>query len=197
MRSARTLGCARPKRNPLPTLLFFTDPDRTPHPETVIARLPRGAAVVCRTFGRPREIARAPFLRALARRRGVLFLVGADIGLALQLRADGVHLPQRLARRAASLRRLRPDWIVTAAAHDLPSLIAARRAGAQAAVLSAVFPSASPSAGSPLGPVRFALLVRAGGLPAYALGGVDARTARRLTHTGAIGLAAVDAFSRS
>src|SRR6185436_11640397 len=129
-------------------------------------------------------------LAALARRRGLVFLVGADARLAAALRASGVHLPERLARQARRIRRR--GWIVTAAAHSLPALIAARRAGADAAVLSPVFASRSASAGRPLGPVRFAALTRAAGLPVYALGGIDARTARRLA--GAVGLAAVEAL---
>ena len=66
--------------------------------------------------------------------------------------------------------------------------------GCDAALVSAVFESRSPSAGRPIGPRRFARLVRTAGLPVYALGGVDARTARRLLDTGAVGLAAVEGF---
>ncbi len=59
-------------------MLFFTDPERTPHPETVISRLPAGAAVVFRTFGGADVEARGHALATLARRRGVRFIVGAD-----------------------------------------------------------------------------------------------------------------------
>ena len=59
-------------------------------------------------------------------------------------------------------------------------------------LLSPVFESASPSAGPPLGPGRFAELVRAARLPVYALGGVTAETAPRLMDTGASGIAAVE-----
>ncbi|HZZ34812.1 MAG TPA: thiamine phosphate synthase [Caulobacteraceae bacterium] len=179
-------------RKPLPPLLFFTDPARTPDAAAVIARLPRGSAVVFRAFGRADQLAQAPVLAALARRRGIAFLVGADIALAMALRADGVHLPQRLAARARVARSLRPGWIVTVAAHSLPALRVARQVHADAAVLSPVFASASPSAGAPLGVVRFAGGVRAAGIPVYGLGGINAKTARRLLGSGAIGLAAIE-----
>jgi thiamine-phosphate pyrophosphorylase len=104
--------------------------------------------------------------------------------------ADGVHLPERLAHRAPALKRARPGWLVTAAAHSAR----AARVRADAVVVSPAFPSGSPSAGAPLGPVRLAALVRAGGRPAYALGGLNDRTARRLRDAGLVGLAAVDAF---
>jgi thiamine-phosphate pyrophosphorylase len=172
--------------------LFFTDPHRTPHPERVIARLPRGSAVVFRAFGAPDALSRGLALRRLARRRGVLFLVGADAALAVALRADGVHLPERLAGRAGLVRALKRRFLVTAAAHGLPAALRARRAGAEALVASPVFPSHSPSAGQALGPLAFATLVRRAGAPVYALGGVNARTARRLAGSGAAGLAAIE-----
>ncbi len=62
--------------------------------------------------------------------------------------------------------------------------------------VSPVFPSASPSADRPLGPVRFAELVSGARLPVFALGGIDADTARRIVRTGAAGFAAVDALAR-
>jgi thiamine-phosphate pyrophosphorylase len=58
-----------------------------------------------------------------------------------------------------------------------------------------VFASASPSAGRPLGALGFAALARGAGLPVYALGGVNAATARLLARSGAAGLAAVEALA--
>lgn len=118
-------------------------------------------------------------------------LIGADAALAAKIGAHGVHLPERHAYQARRLKQIRPGWIVTSAAH---SLAAARRGGADAVVISVVFPSKSASAvgANALGPVRLAALVRAAGRPAYALGGVDNKKARRLIDAGLIGLAAVD-----
>jgi thiamine-phosphate pyrophosphorylase len=178
-------------RKALPALLFFTDPARTPDPEAVAARLPRGAGVVYRHFGAPDGEAQARRLLAIARERGLKLLVGQDAALARRIGADGVHLPERLAHRAAALKRANPRWIVTSAAH---SLAAARASQADAVVLSVAFPSRSPSAGAALGPIRLAARVRAAGRPAYALGGVNMKTARRLSDAGLVGLAAVDAF---
>ncbi|MGA0603676.1 thiamine phosphate synthase [Caulobacter sp. KR2-114] len=192
-RAALRLDRRRGGRKQPPPLLFFTDPARTPDPEAVLRRLPRGAGVVFRAFGAPDALAQGRRLRAIARNRGLVFLVGADARLARALRADGVHLPERLAHTAQRLRRGRPGWRITAAAHDLPALLRARRGGVDAAVISPAFPSRSPSAGKPLGPTRLAALARAAGLPAYALGGVNGRTARRLAMSGVIGVAAVEA----
>ena len=134
---------------------------------------------------------RARRLLTIARSRGLKLLIGQDVGLARKIRADGVHLPERLAHRAASLKRAHPGWIITAAAHSLP---ATRLIGADAVVISVALPSRSPSAGSALGPVRLAARVRSAGRDAYALGGINNKTARRLIGAGLIGLAAVEGF---
>jgi thiamine-phosphate pyrophosphorylase len=187
------------KRNPrsrgLPSLLFLTDPWRTPDLAAAVAALPRGSGVVYRAFGDPNAVAIGLSLAALCRRRGLVLLIGADEALAARVGADGLHLPERglsLARRIAARRK---RWILTAAAHSRRALALAAAARLDAALLSPVFESRSPSAGSPLGPLRFARLVRRAGLPVYALGGIDHRTAPRLVSSGAAGLAAVKALS--
>jgi thiamine-phosphate pyrophosphorylase len=172
----------------------FTDPRRTPDLEALARALPAGAALVYRSFGAADAQPVARRLKAVLRETGARLLVGADARLAAAAGADGVHLPERLAFRAGALKRARPGWIVTAAAHSPGAVRRARRAGADAAVVSTVFPSRSPSAGAPIGPLRLAALVRAGGLAVYALGGVNDETAARLRATGVAGLAAVDGF---
>jgi thiamine-phosphate pyrophosphorylase len=194
-RAARKLKRRQRSRKTLPPLLFFTDPVRTPRPGLVLARMPRGSAIVFRAFGAADALEQARRLSRLARRRGVRFLVGADVALALAARADGVHLPERLAHRSGSNRLLRRRFLLTAAAHGLPAARKACRAGVDAIVISPVFPSASPSAGRPLGVRRFAALARAVGAPCYALGGVGGRTVQALSRSGAVGVAAVAALA--
>ncbi|WP_372781168.1 thiamine phosphate synthase [Phenylobacterium sp.] len=193
-RTAAFLGRRSGGRKALPSLLFFTDPARTPEPEVIARRLPPGAAVVYRAFGAGDAAAQGARLAVIARGRKLKLLVGADADLAARLGAHGVHLPERLAHRARQLKAAHPGWLVTAAAHSPRGARRALLAGADAVVVSAVFPSRSASAGPPMGPIRLAMLVRGLGGPVYALGGVDNKTARRLKDAGLVGLAAVDAF---
>lgn len=179
----------------LPALLFFTDPTRVPCPEAVVARLPRGAGVVFRAFGAADAVAQGRRLTAVARRRGVMVFVGADVGLAVALNADGVHLPQRQAARAGDNRAIRRRFRLTAAAHDEPAALKIGRAGIEALIMSPVFSSRSASAGRPLGVLAFVRQVRKARAPVFALGGINARTARRLARSGAAGLAAVEALA--
>jgi thiamine-phosphate pyrophosphorylase len=187
-REARRL--TRGRLRALPPMLFFTDPERTPRALGVIARLPKGAGVVYRAFGRADALSAGRPLRAAARARGVIFLVGADPRLARRLRADGVHWPERLVSRRAR----RSPGLATAAAHDLKAVRRAHLARVDAIILSPIFPSRSPSAGPALGVTRLAALARATKTPVYALGGVGRPTVRRLRGSGAAGFAAIEAF---
>lgn len=136
------------------------------------------------------EVGRA--LRTACDRAGLLLLAGRDPELALACGADGVHLPERALAEAPGLRRLRPDWRLIGAAHGAAALARAAGHGLDAALLSPVFESASPSAGAALGAEAFAALVAGAALPVYALGGVTAETAPALLGSGAAGVAAVE-----
>ena len=195
---SRTAARLRPwlvRGKPLPNLLFFTDPERTPDPERVAERLPTAAAVVFRAFGALDAAARGARLREITRRRGLLLLIGADEDLACQVSADGLHLPERLSAEAPGLRMAHPDWLITLAAHDEAAARIGAAAGADALVVSPVFPSRSPSAGVPLGVEGLKTIVEAVETPVYALGGVRADTVERLADTGIVGIAAVEALN--
>jgi len=194
-RVAATLERTRLRGNPaqhLPTVFFITDPDRTLHPVTVAERLPRGTGVIFRTFGHAGSETVAFRLAETARRRGLILLIGADASMAARVGAHGVHLPERDLRLAPGIRQRRPDWLITGAAHSSRALIRAEASGVDAVLLSAIFPSNSPSAGRPIGPVRLALMARSIKTPVFALGGVNGRTAARLVGTGSSGFAAAE-----
>jgi thiamine monophosphate synthase len=120
------------------------------------------------------------------------------VRLALQIGADGLHLPEWMLMRGDSLvhravrpANRRPGFIVTAACHSLSALRAAGRLGADAAVLAPVFATPSHPENPALGAVRFTRLTRAATVPVYALGGIGTRTVRRLQGTGAVGVAGI------
>jgi len=175
----------------LPALIYLTDPVRFPDPRAAVLTLPRGAAVILRHYGSPGREALARALLAICRRRGLKLLIAGDPGLALRLRADGVHWPEALVRPRA---RLLP-WLVTAAAHSCTGLVNARRCRVDAALLSPVFATGSGPGKRPLGLMRFTALATSTPLPVYALGGIDAATAGRLRSSGAAGLAAISGLT--
>jgi thiamine monophosphate synthase len=175
-RAAARLARIAGRLSPGARLFLLTDPVRSPDPAWLAAAAPRGAVVVWRSFGASvtPAIRRA---RRLAARRGVLFAVSADIAAARALRADGLHLPEWARPARSAIGRSGARFVTRSA---------------EAVFHSAVFASSSPSAGAPMGPVRWAIAARRLRRPvAVALGGVTARTARRLAGAPLAGLAAV------
>lgn len=189
------LGLARPVRpvsaRPLPPLLFFTDPARTPEPWRTAERLPRGGGVVYRHFGAADAEATARRLKRIAVERGLVLLIGLDAQLADTVAADGVHLPERAMDQASGLRAQRPDWILTGAAHSVRAALTA--GNLDAVVLSPIFPAGGASALKPALGVE-ALAIVSARRPVYALGGVGPTTAAALASCGAIGIAGVEAI---
>lgn len=176
----------------MPPAIFMTDKaDRTPDIVGVAQQLPPGWAIIYRHFGESRRREIAAQLAGVARKNRLVLLIAADPELARQVGAHGVHWPARMLplRRRAGFFSLE-----TASAHDAHQLARAARAGVDAVILSSVFPSSSPSAGAPMGVLRYLAIAQRVPLPVYALGGVTAGNAGRiaLTHNNrAAGFAAV------
>lgn len=190
---AAKLGRLAQKRKPpkaagvrspvLPHLWLVTDPDRLPDPVGTALSLPRGSGIIYRSFGRPQALCEAQALADLAKRRGLTLLIGADEALARRVGADGVHLPERMMGKAKRVRAQHPNWIITTAAHSPRAIAKAARLELDAALISPVFASQSPSAGRPLGQTRLALWISNAKLPAIALGGIAHKNARLLSGT--------------
>jgi thiamine-phosphate pyrophosphorylase len=189
--AAARLGKPASARNgrPLPRAWFLTDPKRTPGPERQIEKLPPGFGVIYRHYGSKDRFEAGARLAAICRRRRLTFLVSADPELARRIQADGVHWPEA---RLRGIRARDPRWIETASAHSPHAIGKAHTLSVDAVILSAVFASASPSAGAPLGPIRFREIARRAPLPVYALGGITWRNAARAM-TYAAGWASIDA----
>ncbi len=169
-------------------LAFLTDRALAPEPETIIGALPPGAAVILRDYEAPHRAALAQRLKAVCATHGILFLVGADLTLANNLGADGVHFPSWTDIRPA------PGMIATAACHSALELEKAAAAGAQLAFLSPVFATQSHPGEQTLGAALFKSIARTSPLPVLALGGVDETNASQLAGRNVTGLAAISGF---
>jgi thiamine-phosphate pyrophosphorylase len=165
-RQRRGGAFARPR-----VLWLFTDAVRMADPLAAAARLPRGLGGVVLRHAVAPGLALA--LARLCRARGLALSVAGDWRLAAALGA-GLHL--RDGRRPGPA----PRWLraATSSAHDVAALRRARRQGALA-FLSPAFATASHPGVAGLGPCRWGLMARRGGVAA-ALGGLDGRRVRRL-----------------
>lgn len=184
----------RRRRARLPYLILMTDERRGGDPLALAARLPRGAGVILRHDGAADRQRLAASLARICRERGLRLLVARDEALALRHHAglhlaDGMHPPLRF-----RLARRRSGALLTMAAHGQAALARARRAGADLALLSPLFPTASHPGGRALGTLRFAALAGQAGVPVAALGGITAHRVAAAKASGACSVAAIGAL---
>lgn len=174
----------------------MTDNRRLPDPLAAVRMLPPGSAVIVREIEPVRRRILLRLLRPTCRRRRLRLLVAADERLGRE--ADGLHLPEAMARRGAVRRPglRRSGTLLTAAAHSARAIRRAAALGVDAVLLAPVFATDSHPGAASLGVLRFARLVRSSPVPVYALGGITAETARRLRGSGAAGFAAIGALRR-
>lgn len=178
----------------MPPLILVTDDVRLPDPARAAAGLPRGCAVILRHRDPEARSNLAQHLRKITRERGVMLLIAQDANLARAAGADGLHLPERFAGDAAHWKTVRRDWFVTAAAHSAAAVSAAVRARADAVLLAPVFQTRSHPERAALGVLRAGNIARQSRAPLYALGGVNHRSAMRLSGSALAGIAAIEAL---
>lgn len=87
-------------------------------------------------------------------------------------------------------------WLVTCAAHNAAAVRRSLVTGADAVFVSPVFTTASHPERGALGVTRFAALVRESP-DAYALGGVETKTIRRLQAHRIVGIGLISGWVRS
>ncbi len=173
----------------LPALIAVSDAERMADPVAATALLPPRTAVLLRHYRHTGRTRLAHALAAACRARNLTLIVAGDAGLARAVGAAGVHYPEGTPFIVA------PGLFTTVAAHSLAAVRAAVAGGADAVLLSPVFATASHPGVRAMGVARFARLVAASAVPVFALGGITAANALRLTGSGAAGIAAVGALA--
>jgi len=125
---------------------------------------------------------------ALAHAHRAKVLVNADVALARNIGADGVHLTAEQLRSAPA----RPDfpWC-GASCHSSEELQRAEALGVDLVVLGPVHATPSHPDAVPLGWERFREIARGAAVPVYALGGIVPRDLEQALSCGAHGIAMV------
>jgi len=192
---ARRLNLAS-GRTDLPPLILMSDARRLPDPSPVALTLPRGAAVLVRHGNPDERRALVERVAPLCRARELRLIVADDLALASEAGAFGLHLPESTAACADAL-RLRRSWkgpMLSVAAHSPRALKRAAELGADAALVSPVFATQSHPEREAIGVMRFLAWCRTAPLPVYALGGITAANAGRLSGARLVGIAGIGGF---
>jgi len=154
--------------------------------------LPRGSGLIYRHFGAPNRHHIAARLSKITKRRHLKLLIGNDPKLALEIGADGVHWPEMRFTEAKYWQNR--FAIMTCAAHSRQTLSRLQREPIDAALVSAIFPSNSPSASAPLGVSTLRQLCTQSTIPLYALGGVNIQNMGKISkYSGISGIEGIQA----
>lgn len=174
----------------LSPLIAMSDPKRTPDIIAWAEDLPEHCAVIYRYEEFDETIAAK--LRTLTLARHQQLLIRSEAFLAP---CEGLHF-RRLTELNAikALKQSNPVALMTMAAiktgeyfATLPDL--------DGLLVSAIFPSQSPSAGAPIGVEGLKTKVLQFDAPIFALGGINLETAAQLKETGIAGIAAIGALT--
>lgn len=149
-----------------------------------IERLPQGAGVVFRHYSHPQREELGHRVAAIAGARGLTLAVAGDVGLARRFGAQLVHKPQSDTNGLPFSR----------AVHTAEEAEAARALGAALVFVSPVHETRSHPGRKPLGPELAIEIARAAGIPAIALGGMNAQNFTPLEREGFYGWAGIDAW---
>ena len=185
------------RRSAVRGLYAITDGPRGDLLDAVAAALRGGALVVQyrdKTNDCERRRAEAASIGALCRQHDALFIVNDDIGLALAIGADGVHLGEADADIAIARDRLGDAAIIGVSCYD--SLERAQdlfAGGADYLAFGAFFPSRSKQTPRRATP-QLLTEARRFGLPLVAIGGIDVGNAMPLISAGADCIAVISAL---
>ena len=188
------------RRHPLPPQWLFSDERQAVGVVRLAALLPPGSGVVLRHDSLNPAV-RWRLLRRLtriARVRNLTVLIASSPDIARRWGANGVHLRQHSARRAAQAHRL--GLLVTMPVHDAREARRARRAKVDGAFISPLYRTRSHPGAAALGPATWLRLARMTQAQAVALGGMTAARARQLNRRARDikpGWAAIDAWDNA
>jgi len=145
--------------------------------ETVEAALCGGVDAVLvreKQMDSSRLLAFCSRLKAMTTAHDALLIVHSQADVAKAVGADGVHVAAASIDEIPAMRKWlsHADMTVSASCHDTEELEQAGKCGADFALLSPVFPTASHPGAPHLGAKRFYTLANNAPLPVVALGGI-------------------------
>ena len=133
----------------------------------------------------------------LCEQYSVPFIVNDDIGLAIEIGADGIHIGQEDGYISAVRDKVGPDMLIGVSTHNVAEAIAAADAGADYIGLGPVYETQSKTDTQPVIGLETIREVASllPGLPIVAIGGISERRAGAIIKAGASGVAVISAIS--
>ena len=133
----------------------------------------------------------------LCEQYSVPFIVNDDIGLAIEIGADGIHIGQEDGYISVVRDKVGPDMLIGVSTHNVTEAIAAADAGADYIGLGPVYETQTKMDTQPVIGIETIREVASllPGLPIVAIGGISERRAGAIIKAGASGVAVISAIS--
>lgn len=135
----------------------------------------------------------ASAVRGVTRDRA-MFVVNGDPELAVQVGADGVHLPEAAMSVPEARQIAGPGVLIGRSVHSTEAAQSAAAEGADYVVAGTVYPSPTHPGGRASGTAIIRDIVSVVDLPTIGIGGIDASNAARVMYAGARGVACISAI---
>ena len=184
------------KDNKLPKIIIIFDDNVFDEKKFSNLKIPKESAFLLRSYEVKERKKIAKQLLKFCKMKKLKLLIAADIKLAEDINAHGVHFPEYMIKKKNKINwvfvkniKLRKNWIITTAVHSLQAIKNAEFFDIDAALLSPVFSSKSHPNEKNLGINKFSKIVKKTKLPIYALGGINIKNIKSLLRTDIIGYA--------
>jgi len=140
-------------------------------------------------------IEQARAVQSFLKSRGIPLIINDRIGVALAVKADGVHLGQNDMPIETARDILKDSMFIGISAETLENAVEAEKCGADYIGVGPIFPTNTKAdAASPLGPEGFLEIRKAVKIPLVAIGGLNQENAGDIVRKGAEGIAVVSAI---
>lgn len=147
-----------------------------------------------KTLDEARFLAEAIELKKICAKYNVPFVINDNVGIALAMGADGVHVGQSDMEAGAVREKLGPDKILGVSAQTVEQALLAEARGADYLGVGAVFPTASKDDAAEVSKETLKAICEAVSIPVIAIGGITQENVGELAETGIVGAAVISAI---
>lgn len=149
---------------------------------------------------REKELSDAEFfeeavkIHEICKHYGVPFIVNDNVDIAVKCHAEGIHVGQDDMKASCVRERVGDDMIIGVSAHTVEEAVEAVKNGADYLGAGAVFGSSTKQNAGTMKKETLRSICEAVDIPVVAIGGINGKNLKELSHTGIDGVALVSAI---
>lgn len=133
-------------------------------------------------------------IKALCKEHQIPFVINDEVGIAIEMDADGVHVGQSDMEAGDVRKAIGPDKILGVSAQTVEQAILAEKKGADYLGVGAVFPTGSKDDADDVSHETLKAICEAVSIPVIAIGGISKDNVHELAGTGICGIAVISAI---